>query len=323
MSPVSFLSPPLKHKNTKNMSAPKLRVGYVGLGLMGHGIAKNILVKGQFPLTVWNRTASKAAELVSLGATLAASPKDVADKCDVIFTNLSDSPDVEDVILREGDGILVGCKQGSIIVDNSTIKPKVAQFIFAECLKKGVSFLDVPLSGGALGARAGTCTAMVGGDENALEKVTDILKAYCKAVTHIGPSGAGQIAKCANQIMVAAQMTAEAELLVFAQKAGADPQKVVAAIKGGAAACWTLDNKPQRIFSGDRSAQFKIDHQLKDLKIVMETAGECKICLPVTSANTQLFQSSAAIGHGELDNSAVLGVLEQLNAVCVGPEKKE
>lgn len=303
------------------MSANTLRVGAVGLGIMGRPIALNILQKaGVASMTVWNRTASKADELVAKGAKLASSPKEVASLSDVIFTNLTDSPDVQDVILREGDGILAGCREGCIIIDNSTIKPSTAQYIYAECKKKGVSFLDCPVSGGEPGAISGMLTAMVGGDEEALNKVLPILRHACgKGVTLVGGSGSGQVTKCANQIMVSAQMTAEAELLVFAQKSGVDPEKVVNAIKGGAAACWTLDNKPQRIFAGVRTPGFSIANNLKDLRIVNETAAENNISLPATATNTQLFQSSVAIGEGHLDNSAVLGILEKMNNCRVGP----
>jgi 2-hydroxy-3-oxopropionate reductase len=301
-------------------AAPKLRVGCIGLGIMGKAIARNILVKGGFPLTVWNRTAAKADDLVALGATAAASPRQVAEQCDVVFTNLSDSPDVEEIVLDATRGVLAGAKPGLIVVDNSTIKPSSAKHIAAVCAKQGVAFLDAPVSGGDVGAQNGTLAVMVGGDDAALERVLPVLQAMSKSVTLVGPSGAGQVTKAANQIMVAAQMVAQAELLVFAQKAGVDPQRVVNAIKGGAAACWTLDVKPPRIFAGNRGPGFRAEHQAKDLKIVMDSAAEFGVSLPTTAVNTQLFQAMLAHGEGQLDNSAVLNVLERANATRVGPQ---
>ena len=210
-----------------------LKVGYIGLGLMGKSIARNILKAG-FSLTVHNRSRASVDELVAEGAQRANSSAEVASRVDVVFTNLPDSPDVEKVALGE-QGIIEGAHPGLIFVDNSTIKPASARLIAAALAKKGVQSLDAPVSGGDIGARQGTLAIMVGGPADALERVMPVFQAMGKTVTHVGDSGAGQIAKCANQIMVAAQMVAMGELLVFAQKAGADPRKVVEAIRGGAA----------------------------------------------------------------------------------------
>jgi 2-hydroxy-3-oxopropionate reductase len=180
---------------------------------------------------------------------------------------------------------------------------------------KNVFALDAPVSGGDIGARNGTLTIMVGGDASALDKVMPVLMAMGKTVTHVGDAGAGQVAKAANQIMVAAQMVAMGELLVFAKKAGVDPKKVVDAIKGGAAQCWTLDVKPPRLFDGNRNPGFKAHMQLKDLKIILETAREYEIPVSGTVANTKLFQQMIDLGMGELDNSAVVGVIEKLAGV--------
>ena len=180
---------------------------------------------------------------------------------------------------------------------------------------KGVLSLDAPVSGGDIGAKNGTLTIMVGGLSEALEKVMPIFNAMGKTVTHVGDSGVGQVAKAANQIMVAAQMTAMGELLIFVRKAGVDPQKVVEAIKGGAAQCWTLDVKPPRLFAGNRAPGFKAYMQLKDLKIVMDTAREYAMPLPSVAENTKLFENMIELGMGELDNSAVIGVIEKLTGV--------
>jgi len=287
-----------------------LKVGYIGLGLMGKSIARNILKAG-FPLVVHNRSQGAVQELVADGALAASSPAAVAAQVDILFTNLPDSPDVEHVLLGE-HGVAGGARPGLICVDNSTIKPATARRVAAVLAAQGVACLDAPVSGGDIGARNGTLTIMVGGPAQALEAVRPVLQAMGKSITHVGEAGAGQIAKAANQIMVAAQMVAMGELLVFARKAGADPRKVVEAIKGGAAQCWTLDVKPPRLFDGNRTPGFKAHMQAKDLNIVLETAREYGIPLPSTAVAAQLFNAMLAMDMGELDNSAVLGVLETL-----------
>ena len=203
-------------------------------------------------------------------------------------------------------------KKGLIWVDNSTIKPAVARQLAAKLLEKGVFSLDAPVSGGEIGAQNGTLAIMVGGPASALESVMPIFNAMGKTITHVGDSGAGQIAKAANQIMVAAQMVAMGELIIFAQKAGADPQKVVEAIKGGAAQCWTLDVKPPRLFKGIRTPGFKAQMQAKDLNIIMETAHEYGIPLPSAALDAQLYNSMVELNLGNQDNSAVLAILELL-----------
>ena len=292
-----------------------LKVGYIGLGLMGKSIAQNILKAG-FPLIVHNRSRGAVDELVAEGAVAASSPKEVASQVDIIFTNLPDTPDVEKVVLGD-DGIIEGAHDGLIYIDNSTIKPASARMIAEELSKKNVFALDAPVSGGDIGARNGTLTIMVGGEASALEKAMPILMAMGKTVTHVGDSGAGQVAKAANQIMVAAQMVAMGELLVFSKKAGVDPRKVVDAIKGGAAQCWTLDVKPPRLFDGNRSPGFKAHMQLKDLKIILDTAKEYDIPVSSTIENTKLFQQMIDSGMGELDNSAVVGVMEKQASVQI------
>ena len=266
-----------------------LTVGYIGLGLMGKSIARNIHKAG-FPLVVHNRSQAAVEELMAEGAKAATSPAEVAAQADVVFTNLPDTPDVEKVVLGE-KGILAGAHSGLIFVDNSTIKPATARSLAARLLEQGVFSLDAPVSGGDIGARNGTLAIMVGGPAEALEKVRPVFQAMGKTVTHVGEAGAGQVAKAANQIMVAAQMVAMGELLIFAQKAGVDPQKVVEAIKGGAAQCWTLDVKPPRLFAGNRNPGFKAHMQAKDLNIILETAREYGIPLPSAAVDAQLYNA--------------------------------
>ncbi|UCE00956.1 MAG: NAD-binding protein [Chloroflexota bacterium] len=294
----------------QNKEINMLKVGYIGLGLMGKSMARNILKAG-FPLVVHNRSQQAVEELVAEGARPARSPQEVAKQVDVVFTNLPDSPDVEQVALGDA-GIIEGAHRTLIYVDNSTIKPATSRLIAEKLGGKEVACLDAPVSGGDIGAKQGTLAVMVGGPIEALETVRPILEAVGKTITHVGEAGAGQIAKAANQIMVAAQMVAMGELLVFAKKAGADPRKVVTAIQGGAAQCWTLDVKPDRLFSGNRNPGFKAYMQAKDLGIVMDTARQYGIPLVSASIHNQLYNAMLEMDMSELDNSAVIGVIESL-----------
>jgi 2-hydroxy-3-oxopropionate reductase len=280
---------------------------------MGKPMARNIRKAG-YSLVVHNRSRAAVDELVSEGAEGARSPADVASRADIVFTNLPDSPDVESVALGE-DGIIEGAHPGLIYIDNSTIKPAVARQIAEALGPHGVSMLDAPVSGGDIGAREGTLTIMIGGPIEALQKARPVLECIGKTITHVGDTGAGQIAKAANQIMVAAQMVAMAELLIFAKKAGADPRKVVDAIRGGAAQCWTLDIKPQRLFDNNRAPGFKAFMQAKDLSIVLDTAREYGVPVNSTAINAQYFNAMLEMGMSELDNSAVIGVVEALAGV--------
>lgn len=287
-----------------------LKLGYIGLGLMGKSMARNLLKAG-FPVVVHNRSRAAVAELVSEGAGEAHSPAEVASQVDIVFTNLPDSPDVELVALGTG-GVIEAARPGLVFVDHSTIKPATARAIADKLAEKGVLALDAPVSGGDIGARQGTLAIMVGGDARALEIARPALEAMGKTITHVGGPGTGQIAKACNQIMVAAQMVAMGELLIFARKAGADPQKIVEAIRGGAAQCWTLDVKPPRLFAGNRQPGFKAYMQAKDLNIVIESARQYGVPLPSAALDSQLFNAMLAMGMADLDNSAIIGVIETL-----------
>ncbi|MEM9478454.1 MAG: NAD(P)-dependent oxidoreductase [Verrucomicrobiota bacterium] len=291
----------------------KAKLGYIGLGIMGGAMARNLLKAG-FEVTVLNRSPAKMEALAADGATAASSPREVAEKSDIVFTNLPDSPDVEQVALGE-NGVIEGARDGLVFVDHSTIKPAIARKIADAFANVNVISLDAPVSGGDVGARDGTLTIMVGGEEAGLEKARPALEAMSKTITHVGPPGAGQIAKACNQIMAAAQMVAEAELLILAKSADVDPAKVIDAIKGGAAQCWTLDQKPPRLFQGNREPGFKAHMQLKDLDIVLATAEEFKSAMPMTKVVTELFREQVQAGEGELDNSAVIGVIERESGV--------
>lgn len=291
------------------------RIGYIGLGLMGKPIASNLLKAG-FSITVHNRSRAAVDELVALGARAADTPRAVAEASDFVFTSLPDSPDVEQVV-RGPHGVREGCRPGMVFVDNSTIKPETARHIAAELAAVGVAALDAPVSGGDVGARAATLAIMVGGSKEAFDRALPAFQAMGKTITHVGESGAGQVAKACNQIMAAATMVAMSELLLLARKAGVDPQRVVDAIRGGAAQCWTLDVKPPRLFAGERRPGFKASMMHKDLAIILDTARTFGMPLPMSALNLQLYESMLQMGMGNLDNSAVIGVFEAMGATTL------
>ncbi|MBZ0280311.1 MAG: NAD-binding protein [Anaerolineae bacterium] len=286
------------------------KIGYIGLGIMGAAIARNLMKAGH-ELVVHNRSQKIVQELVGEGAKAAASPKDVATQVEFVFTNLPDSPDVEKVVLGT-NGIIEGAHDGLIYIDNSTIKPETARMLAAKLGEVGIAALDAPVSGGDVGAKNGTLTIMVGGEQEAFDKAVPLFQAMGKAWVLVGDSGAGQIAKVCNQIIVGAQMAALAEALITAQKAGVDPSRVVEAIKGGAAQMWTLDVKPPRLFAGNRNPGFKAHMQHKDLGIVLDTGKTYGIPLPLTAVIQQLYTAMLEQGNRDLDNSAVITIYEQL-----------
>ncbi len=292
-----------------------MKVGYVGLGIMGGAMARNLLKAG-YEVTVHNRSRAKVDAIVKEGAVAAHSAREVAENVDVVFTNLPDTPDVEQVILGK-DGIIEAAREDLIVVDNSTITPAAARHIAKVLKEKGVEFLDAPVSGGDIGAKNGTLTIMVGGNPETYEKVFPLFEAVGKTITWIGDSGAGQIAKACNQIIVAAQMVSMGEALVLAKKCGVDPERVVQAISRGAAQMWTLDNKPPKIFKRDLSPGFKAHMQTKDIDIVMDTGKTYGVALPATAIAQQLYRAMIIAGDGELDNSAIVTVLEELSGVKV------
>lgn len=286
------------------------KVGYIGLGIMGASIARNLMKAGH-ELVIHNRSQGIVHQLVSEGAKAASSPKEVAQQVEFVFTNLPDTPDVEKVVLGI-NGVIEGAHPGLIYIDNSTIKPETARLLAERLATVGIAALDAPVSGGDVGAKNGTLTIMVGGPGDAFDKAAPLFQAMGKAWVLVGDSGAGQVAKVCNQIIVGAQMVGLAEALITAQKAGVDPSKVVEAIKGGAAQMWTLDVKPPRLFAGNRGPGFKAYMQHKDLGIVLDTGKTYGIPLPMTAVVQQLYTAMLQMGYRELDNSAVITVYEQL-----------
>jgi len=293
-----------------------VRVGYIGLGLMGASMARNMMKAGH-DLIVHNRSQAIVEQFRQEGARIATNPREVAEGCDVVFTNLPDSPDVEAIVLGE-NGIIHGAHDGLIFVDNSTIKPETARMLANKLDEVGVKALDAPVSGGDIGARDGTLTIMVGGDESAFQQVLPLFEAMGKTITYIGDSGAGQIAKVANQVIVAGTMVAMAEALVLTNKSGVDPAKVVQAISRGAAQCWALDVKPEKLFRRDLAPGFKAHMQAKDLKIVVDTARTYGMPIPLTAVAHQMYEAMLAMGNGDLDNSAVITVFEALAQTQIG-----
>ena len=285
-------------------------IGFIGLGIMGKPMARNLLVGG-YPLVVYNRTASKARELVEQGARQLATPKAVAENSQVIITMVADSADVEQVILGP-DGVIEGAKHGQTVIDMSSISPLVTQRIAGELFKKGVSMLDAPVSGGEIGAVQASLSIMVGGSDIVFKEMKPILETMGKSVVRVGEIGAGGFTKLSNQIIVAAALQAIAEALVLAKKAGVDLQRVYEAIQGGMAGGRTLDMKVPKIVKRDFEPGFKIDLHIKDLKNALETARTLGVPLPATGLIHELFSACSAQGKGGSDHSVIFALIEQL-----------
>ena len=295
------------------------KVGIIGLGIMGMPMARN-LIKAGFEVTAYNRTPSKTAQLVTEGAIKAASPKEAAQNNPVIITMVSDTPDVENVILGE-NGVIEGIQPDAVVIDMSTISPQATRKIAARLKVKQAHMLDAPVSGGEGGAIAGTLSIMVGGDAVILERCHPVLAAMGKTITHIGANGMGQTTKLMNQILVAGNLNAVCEALVFAQKQGVDLDKAIEAVKGGAAGSWQLANLGPRMVKRDFQPGFMVDLLQKDLRLVMEGSDLNKIPLPATALIHQLLDSLEAAGDGKCGTQALVKVVERLAAVEVGQEK--
>jgi 2-hydroxy-3-oxopropionate reductase len=289
-------------------------VGFVGLGIMGLPMAKN-LVDAEYSVVGHNRSNEPVEELVEYGGEDGGSPAGVAEQSDVVLLCLPDSPDVENIVLGEGsetDPVIDGVSEGMTLVDHSTISPTVAESVAERLAEKGVSMLDAPISGGEEGAIEGTLSIMVGGDEDVLDEQMDVLEVIGGTITHCGPSGAGQTTKACNQIVVAAQMVGVSEALVFADNAGADLEAVVDAISGGAAGCWTLDNRAPDMIHGDFDPGFFAEYQYKDLRIATDAGEAFGAPMPQTALAHELYKTMLQNGMGKDDNSGVMQVLEMM-----------
>jgi 2-hydroxy-3-oxopropionate reductase len=288
-------------------------IGFIGLGIMGRPMAKN-LRKAGFPLVVHNRSRAAVDDLVQHGARAAASSREVAAQCDVLVTVLPNSPDVEAVALGK-DGIVEGARSGLIYVDMSTISPIVSQQVGKALAERGVRMLDAPVSGGERGAIDGALSIMVGGDESTFKAVLPIFQAMGKTITRLGPLGFGGFTKLANQIIVALNLTALGEALTLARKAGLDRELTLKALAGGLAGSRCLDQKTPNYVSGTYNPGFKIDLHFKDLGLIMESARALGVPLPTTAIVQELFSTLRVKGRGGLDHSGVITLLEELAGI--------
>jgi 3-hydroxyisobutyrate dehydrogenase len=286
------------------------QVGFIGLGIMGQGMAHNILKAG-FPLTVWNRTASKAEPLLAAGAAAGQNPADVAARSDIILICVSDTPDVENVILGE-NGVLAGVKAGSLVIDCSTISPIATRKLAEKLAAAGAAMLDAPVSGGSEGAARGTLSIMVGGEAKDVERAMPVFEAMGKKITHVGPVGAGQTVKLVNQILVVGNCLAMCEALLFAQAGGVDTTKALEAVAAGAAGSWMLSNRGPQILQRDWRPGFTIDLQQKDVRLILNAADELGVPLPGTALIFQLYRTLQAQGLGSQGNHALVKALEHL-----------
>jgi len=291
------------------------KVGFIGLGIMGMPMARN-LIKAGFEVIVYNRTTSKAEQMVSEGAKKAGSPKEVAEESPVVITIVSDTPDVESVILGE-NGVIEGIKLDSVVIDMSTISPQATQKIAIRLSEKKAYMLDAPVSGGEQGAINGTLSIMVGGDAKIFDRCRPILEAMGKSIIHVGANGMGQTVKLMNQILVAGTLNAVVEALIFAQKSGVDLEKALEAVKGGAAGSWQLSNLAPRIIKRDFRPGFMVDLIQKDLRLVMGAAEAAKAPLPITSFIHQMYYSLQSAGEGRDGTQALVKVMERVTGMEV------
>jgi 2-hydroxy-3-oxopropionate reductase len=286
------------------------KVGFIGLGIMGRPMAKNLMEAG-YELVVHNRSPEKAEELAKEGnATAAASPVQVAQACDIVITMLPDSPDVEAVVAGEG-GVLEGIRDGALLVDMSTISPVVTEELSEKVREKGASMLDAPVSGGDVGAIEGALSIMVGGSEEDFERARPLFDVMGKAATHVGPIGAGQVVKACNQIVVALTIEAVSEALVLGSKGGVKPEKLVEALSGGLAGSAVMEAKKEKFFSHDFEPGFRIELHHKDLGIALAAGREYGVALPATAIVDQMLEALKAKGRGDRDHSALLTLLEE------------
>ena len=290
-------------------------VGFIGLGIMGAGMARNLLGAGA-SLTVWNRTPGRMQPLVEAGAAPASSAADVARSADVVVCCVSDTPDVEEVLLGP-DGVGHAASAGTLVVDCSTISPTATRRIGQDLAVRDIAFVDAPVSGGSEGAERGTLSVMAGGVDDDVERARQVLDACSSTFTHVGPLGAGQTAKLVNQILVVVNMLAVSEALVFASGHGLDLDRTLDAVAGGAAGSWMLSNRGPQVIDRDWRPGFSIDLQQKDLRLVAEAAAEIGVPLIATGIVQQLYGMLQAGGAGAEGNHALVRAVERLAGIDV------
>ena len=290
------------------------KVGFIGLGIMGKPMAENLIEAG-YDLVAYNRTREKAEELE--GATLAQSPKEVAENSDIVITMLPDSPQVEEVLLGEV-GVLAGINDGALIVDMSTISPVVTEELSEKAREQGASMLDAPVSGGDVGAIEGTLAIMVGGSEEDFERALPLFEVMGANVTHVGPTGAGQVVKAANQIVVALTIEAVSEALVLGSKGGVAPEKILDVLGGGLAGNKVMEAKREKLLEHSFDPGFRIELHHKDLGIALAAGREYGVTLPVTAVVDQMLETLKMRGRGGQDHSAILTLIEESSAHEIG-----
>lgn len=289
-----------------------LKTGFIGLGIMGRPQALNI-IKAGYPMSVYARRPESLQPLLQAGAQACDSPKAVAQQSDVLFTMVSDTPDVQQVLLGD-EGVIAGARPGLIVVDMTTISPAATRRMAQQLAARGVEMLDAPVSGGEAGAIKGTLAIMVGGKAAIFDKVKPLLDCMGKSIVHIGESGAGQVAKACNQIALAVSRVAVTEALLFARKNGVDAAKVLDALMGGLAGSPIMQVQGKRILENDFKPGFKARLQQKDMRIALEMAHEVGIALPATALATQYLNSLIGSQRGDLDSAAIAQVIERLNS---------
>src|SRR5919112_300883 len=293
------------------------KVGFIGLGIMGRPMAKNLMEAG-YELVVHNRSPEKAEELAKEGnATAAASPGQVAQACDIVITMLPDSPDVEAVVAGEG-GVLEGIRDGALLVDMSTISPVVTEELSEKVREKGASMLDAPVSGGDVGAIEGALSIMVGGSEEDFERARPLFDVMGKVATHVGPIGAGQVVKACNQIVVALTIEAISEALVLGSKGGVAPEKILDVLGGGLAGNKVMEVKREKMLEHSFDPGFRIELHHKDLGIALAAGREYGVNLPVTAIVDQMLETLKMLGRGGQDHSALLTLIEESSGHEIG-----
>jgi 3-hydroxyisobutyrate dehydrogenase len=285
-----------------------MNLAFIGLGIMGLPMAGHLVSAGH-QLFVHTRTNAKAADLLARGARWCDSPADAARNADIVFTCLPDTPDVQQVLLGE-NGVIHAARSGLLVVDHSTISPKVTREMAEALAAKGAALLDAPVSGGDVGAKNATLSIMVGGDENAFQTVLPLLQAMGKTITHTGPSGSGQLTKLTNQVLVSVTNLATCEALNFAREAGLDTDKTILAIAGGAAGSWQFSNLGPRMVKGDFAPGFTIDLQQKDLRLVLESAAELHLSLRAVQLVHELFKLAQSKGWGREGTQALFKTIK-------------
>lgn len=286
-------------------------VGFVGIGIMGGGMSRNLVTAGH-DVVVWNRTRAKAEAID--GAKVADSPRGVAEECDVVLICVSDSADVEAVV-HGGDGILAGLRPGALVVDHSTISPRVTRELAEVVTSSGGAWVDAPVSGGSEGAANGTLSIMVGGEAADVARAMPYFEAMGKTITHVGPVGSGQLVKIVNQMLVVVNQLAVSESLLFAQAAGLDLDATLRAVTGGAAGSWMLANRGPQMIERDWRPGFTIDLQLKDIRLVLEAADELGVPTLGTSIAFHLYRTLQQQGLGAEGNHALVKALEQMTGI--------